>query len=862
MTINNRDTGIDTIGSVPWGTHFCQFCQTRQDLVDILVPYFRAGLENNELCLWITSAPLVVEAARESLSKAVSGLDDYITKGQIEILDASQWYTKSGSFRSDEVLQSWIEKEHQALEKGFDGLRLTGNTFWLEQKDWRDSTDYEATMDRIIGQYRMIAFCTYPLDRCGASELIDVVSNHQFALIKREGKWQAIESTERRQTEEALRRQTHDLGERVKELDCLYGISQLAAKRGVSFDEILQGTVDLIPPAWQYPEVTCARIRLEGQEFVTKDCKETVWRQACDILVGGEPIGAVEVYYLEEMPTSDEGPFLNEERNLIDAIARRVGDITERKRAEQALQNALEDAQQHQVEISSLLEGSRAVLQHHQFKGAARSIFDSCKNIIGASAGYVALLSRDGTENEVVFLESGGLPCMVDPSLSMPIRGLRAEAYRLGKAVHDNEFSSSEWVTYLPQGHVGLDNVLFAPLVIEGKVVGLLGLANKPGGFTENDARLATAFGELAAVALFNSRIFESLEDSEERFRSVVETASDAIVAVDGQGNIVFWNHGAEMMFGYSADEVVGRPTTIVMPERLHEAHRQGLQRVVSTGKSKIIGKTIEVVGLEKDGDEFPLELSLASWKTREGIFFTAIIRDITEHKKLDQLKDDFIGLVSHEIRTPLTVIIGSLNTVLSEEKRLTSAEIGQLLRDATLEAESLSHLLGNLVELSRAQAEQLSLYTEPVNIHRVVQETTERIKRQDSIAKFVINLPRELPLVDADPLRLERILYNLLENAVKYSPQGSEIQILAKPGKDFLIIGVTDQGVGISPQDKAKLFQPFQRLEQPEFERVKGIGLGLLVCQRLVEAHGGQIWLESEPGRGSTFFFTVPLSH
>ena len=862
MATNDRDTGIDIIGSVPWGTHFCQFYQTHQDLIDILVPYFKAGLENNEFCMWITSEPLGVEAARESLGKAISNLDDCISKGQIEILDANQWYTRSGRFDADEVLQGWIEKERQALEKGFGGLRLSGNTFWLEQKDWKDFTDYEATIDRIVGQYQMIVLCTYSLDKCGASELMDVVSNHQFALIKREGEWQTIESTERKRAEEALRRQTHDLGERVKELNCLYGISQLAARQGVSFDEILQGIVDLIPPAWQYPGVTCARIRLEGREFITEDFRETAWQQAGDILVSGDPIGVVEVYYRAEMLTSDEGPFLNEERNLINAIARRVADITERKRAEQALQNALEEAQQRQVEISSLLEASRAVLQHHQFKGAARSIFDSCKNIIGAGAGYIALLSRDGTANEVLFLESGGLPCTVDPSLSMPIRGLRAEAYRLGKAVYDNEFSGGEWVAYLPKGHVGLDNVLFAPLVIEGKVVGLLGLANKPGGFTENDSRLATAFGELAAVALFNSRIFDSLEDSEERFRSVVETASDAIVAADSQGNIVFWNHGAETMFGYSADEIVGRAATIMMPERLHEAHRTGLQRVVSTGESKIIGKTIEVVGLKKDGNEFPLELSLANWETREGIFFTAIMRDITAHKKLDQLKDDFIGLVSHEIRTPLTVIIGSLHTVLSEEKRLTPAETGQLLRDATLEAESLSHLLGNLVELSRAQAEQLSLYTEPVSIHRVAQETADRIKRQDSTHRFVMNLAEELPLVDADPLRLERILYNLLENAVKYSPQGSEIQIFTRPGKGFLVIGVSDQGFGISPQDKARLFKPFQRLEQPELERIKGIGLGLLVCQRLVEAHGGQIWVESEPGRGSTFFFTVPLSH
>jgi signal transduction histidine kinase len=117
------------------------------------------------------------------------------------------------------------------------------------------------------------------------------------------------------------------------------------------------------------------------------------------------------------------------------------------------------------------------------------------------------------------------------------------------------------------------------------------------------------------------------------------------------------------------------------------------------------------------------------------------------------------------------------------------------------------------------------------------------------------------LPQVYADPLRLERILYNLLENAVKYSPQGGKIRVSVRPEGEYLVIGVSDQGIGISPSDQAKLFAPFQRLEEFRPEGARGVGLGLLVCRRLVEAHGGRIWVESEPGRGSTFFFTMPLS-
>jgi PAS domain-containing protein len=196
-----RKTGIDIIGDAPWGTHLCQFYETREDLVDILVPYFKAGLENNEFCMWITSEPLKVEDAKAALKKVVKNLDHFIKKGQIEILDYSEWYTKSGKFDANNVLQGWVEKENQALKRGYDGLRLSGNTFWLGKRDWRNFTDYEEEVNKVIAKYRMIAIWNYSLDQCGASEVTDVVSNHQFALIRQKGEWVAIESSDHKRAE-------------------------------------------------------------------------------------------------------------------------------------------------------------------------------------------------------------------------------------------------------------------------------------------------------------------------------------------------------------------------------------------------------------------------------------------------------------------------------------------------------------------------------------------------------------------------------------------------------------------------------------------------------------------------------------
>ena len=199
-----RKSGINLIGNIPWGTHFCQFYETKEDLKDILIPYFISGLKNNEYCMLIVSDPLSALEAKESLKKSIPDFDRYYQEGQIEILPYTEWYTKGGSFDSYSVLNGWIEKLDQALKEGYDGLRLTGNTFWLEKEDWNDFVDYEEAVDAVIGQYQMIALCTYCLEKCSAAEVIDVVNNHEFALIKRKEKWELIETIEHKRTEEEL----------------------------------------------------------------------------------------------------------------------------------------------------------------------------------------------------------------------------------------------------------------------------------------------------------------------------------------------------------------------------------------------------------------------------------------------------------------------------------------------------------------------------------------------------------------------------------------------------------------------------------------------------------------------------------
>jgi transcriptional regulator with GAF, ATPase, and Fis domain len=196
------------------------------------------------------------------------------------------------------------------------------------------------------------------------------------------------------------------------------------------------------------------------------------------------------------------------------------------------IRQAEEDSFQRRKELDALMRGAKTVLEQKGFMESARAIFDYCRDLIGATSGYVALLSDDGEENEVLFLESGGLPCDVDPELPMPIRGLRAEAYEKNKAVYHNDFMNSNWVDFMPEGHVTLHNVMFAPLVIEGKTVGIIGLANKESDFNDNDANIATGFGKLAAIALQNSRNFDMRIKAETQREKVIEELKSAMTKV------------------------------------------------------------------------------------------------------------------------------------------------------------------------------------------------------------------------------------------------------------------------------------------------------------------------------------------
>jgi PAS domain S-box-containing protein len=331
MAAKERYSGIDVVGDVPWGTHSALFYRTKQDLVDVLVPYFKAGLESNEFCMWVTSEYLNTGEAKACMAEALPDFDIYMDKGQIEIIPYMEWYKIDGVFDPERVLNGWIEKLRKARERGFSGLRLTGDTFWLEPGVWKDFIDYERTVNDVIGQYDILALCSYSLDKCDANDVLDVVGTHEFALTKRKGEWKIIEDKRHKKARTAL-------WESEEKFRILADSSQagIILVQGENIVYINQTLADI----GGYTVEEC--LNKNFLDFIHPDFRELLWQRGSAAQHGGK---IVQHRYEAKIIRKDGGErWLDISPGLIiyngmPALIVTAMDITERKRAEDALRD-------------------------------------------------------------------------------------------------------------------------------------------------------------------------------------------------------------------------------------------------------------------------------------------------------------------------------------------------------------------------------------------------------------------------------------------------------------------------------------------------------------------------------------------
>jgi PAS domain S-box-containing protein len=379
-------------------------------------------------------------------------------------------------------------------------------------------------------------------------------------------------------------------------------------------------------------------------------------------------------------------------------------------------------------------------------------------------------------------------------------------------------------------------------------------------------------------VVLINSlsgtrkRAEDKLRESEVRYRIVAESANDAIVFADGEGRIIAWNGAAQRIFLFAEAEVLGQPLSMIIPERYRQAHRQGWERYRRTGIQHIMGRAVELHGLRKDGSEFPLELSLSSWETERGELFSGVIRDLTERKrndealrtlseslkKSDELKSALLASVSHDLRSPLTSMRAAADSLLDRELNLDPDTLHELHLIVGEGVSRLTRLVEDLLAMARVEAGALQLSTQWTSPADICSDVLDRCASELRDHRVSVECAEDLPSVKVDPRLVAEALTHLVENAAKYSPRGSEITVRAQFRSDELLMSATDQGPGIPPEERDRIFDKFYRSAHRSGQQCDGTGMGLAIARGIIEAHGGRIWVESAPNRGATFTFAL----
>ncbi len=543
-------------------------------------------------------------------------------------------------------------------------------------------------------------------------------------------------------------------------------------------------------------------------------------------------------------------------------------DITARKRNEMALSSALRDARRLQEQESLVLRAARAVLEKGTFADIAATIFEACKHAIEVDAGYVERQDFDGTRNQVLLLDSGPAAILADPELPEPIRDLRQWAYDSGQAVFLNDAAASESAEALPDGQVSLAAVLFAPLVMNGQSVGMIGLVNKLGGFTDEDARIAGMFANLAAIALSKSVAAEALAASEARHRAVVESAADGMVTINSTGKIAAWNPAAELLFGWPAAEAIGQPVTIVIPESLREAHDEHFRRSEQGVDLPAAAGSSERIALNRNGVEFPVEVTVSTWSSKGDRFYTGVIRDITERREMaaklaqsDRLAS--VGMlaagVAHEINNPLAYIMSNLEYLAAELPNVSSSVIGDIseaVNDCLEGARRVRRIVRDLMTFSRGRDNVRAR----VDVNELVANALQMAQHEIRFRARVSHDFGELPPVLGDAGPLCQVFLNLLINAAQAIPEGrvdqNTITVATWSKNGEVCVSIEDTGEGISPENIDRLFDAFFTTKAVGF----GTGLGLSTCLNTVTAHGGLIDVRSEVGKGSRFEVRIPV--
>ncbi|HEY9089280.1 MAG TPA: ATP-binding protein [Anaerolineaceae bacterium] len=503
-----------------------------------------------------------------------------------------------------------------------------------------------------------------------------------------------------------------------------------------------------------------------------------------------------------------------------------------------------------------LLEIARALTEELDANKLLERILAISVEMLAGQAGLIALRSGAGGWRIPV---SSGIP----PAL---LRYIEAYLSHLPESDDPNKVELSGLNRMLAEltynASMGLLNGVGLPLIARRRMVGVIFIfRGYPDVFSANDRALLSSFANQAAIAVQNAQVYTSLSVEKQRIEALLDNAADGILILSASKTVESANAAFGRMYGVPHHNLIGQPHEQLV--RWASAPQdQTLEKAEAGGWPLTEHATLYVEGdMLRPNRQAPLPVGItyAPLLSNEGhlINIIATVRDITRFRQADELKSTFISIISHELKTPVALIKGYVSTLRRDDAHWDPAIINDSLQVIEEEADRLTFLIENLLDASRLQAGGMAIKRSDVNLPDLARRMAERFRTQTTRHTFRVDFPVNFPVILADETRLEQVVSNLLNNAIKYAP-GGEIAITGKVLPDTVMVCVSDQGPGIPPDDIPHVFDRFYR--GPDMARItKGAGLGLYLSRAIIEAHGGNIWLDPAPDQGARFCFTLP---
>ena len=902
MCTEMRKTGVDVVGDIPWGSHFCLFYETRADLLETVVSYCKAGLENQEFCLWVVAEPLAVEDATRELKRSMPDLDQCLSEQSIEIVAARDWYLQDGTFDLKRVIRGWNEKLARASARGYAGVRVTGDTAWLEKKDWKDFCEYEESLNLAVANQRLAVLCTYPLAACGAAEILDVVRTHQFAVTKRRGGWDVIETAGHKQAKAEIKRLNEELEQRVLERT-----SQLTALNGELTKEVLQR---------QRTEE--ALLRSEAYLAEAQRVSHTGsfgWSVSSGHIFWSDETFRILEYHPSNKPT-------------VEVILQRTHP-EDRALVQERLDQAARDKKAFEFEHRLLMPDDSVkyvrVVGHpstkdesgnFEFVGAVMDITESKRadESLRRSEGYLAEAQRLTHSGSWVWQVAGRDALHLseewyrihgfDPQAGVPTWEERLQRIHpedraawqttIDRAIGEKSDYEMEFRILLPAGTVRHIHTVGHPVVnASGDLLQFVGSSID---ITERKRAEALRDGESHILEMMARDA--SLEEILENLVRVVEAQFAgmlcSVLLLDDDGKHA--RHGAApslpdaynkaidgLCIGpkagscgtamYRREPVV---VTDILQDPLWEAYRSvaehyGFRACWSTPILAHSSKALGSFAMYHREPRGPCAAETRALEMATHLAGIAIERKLAreQRERLRQAQADLAHInrvttmgeltasLAHEIKQPITAAVINAKTCLRwlgrDEPNVAEAReaASRLVTDVTRAADIIARI--SLLFKKGALQQEL------VDVNELIREMIVLLRSEANRYSISIRtaLAEDLPKVMADRVQLQQVLMNLMLNgidAMQDTGAGGELMIKSRQDDTGqLLMSVGDTGVGLEPEQAEQIFSAFFTTKP------QGTGMGLPISRSIIESHGGRLWVTAHSGRGATFHFTLP---